>query len=341
MTTTSDVPQAWLDDEIAHARSETELLRHELTRLREELHQQRQETERLHEAIAVLEGRTWRHEAGQDLVRAGQHDLSGLHEQLAGEAALRRDQIGALDRARERDHEAVRALAQELRDWASRTASVEQSAAATRDVQQGTTAAIELNAQQRNGLQQGVDELVRQIAVLRDLSQRDGDALLRHLDAIDTLRREVAELAARQQSQRAAQARTDEAVAVLQARETHEQQLSDLVEQQRAVRTRLEERFAAVEARMEALARDLVSGAEERAALGRLLQGVDERVRRTGDVIEEQRLALIEQARTLTLANEQAVRRQMADMERQVRGGRELLARLAEQSRDTGRDALL
>lgn len=341
MTTMSDVPQAWLDGEIAQARSEAETLRHELTRLCEELHQQRQETERLHEAVAVLEGRTWRHEAGQDLVRAGRYDLVALHEQLAGEAALRRDQIGAMERARERDHEAVRALTEELRDWASRTAHAEQSAVATRDVQQGISAAIEQHEQQRDNLQQSVDELARQLAVLRDLSQRDGDALLRHLAAKDTLRREVADLAARQQAQRTAQSRTDEAVSALQARETHEQQLADLVEQQRAVRMRLEERFATVEARMEAMARDLVAGAEDRAALSRLLQGVDERVRRTGDVIEEQRLALIEQARVLTLANEHAVRRQMADMERQVRGGRELLARLAEQSRDTGRDALL
>lgn len=338
MTTIPDAPQAWLDEEIVHARTETETLRHELTRLREELHQQRQETERLHETVAVLEGRTWRHEAGQDLVRAGQHDLGELHAQLTDESALRRDQVAALDRVRARDREAVHALAEELHDWAARVARVEQATAAARDAQQGAAAALELSTQQRDGLQQAVDELSRQLTVLRDLSQRDGDALLRHLDVIDTLRREVAELAARQQAQRAAQSHTDEAVAALRAQATHEQQVLDEVEHLLLVRMRLEERFAAVEARMEAIARDVAAGAEERAALRRVLQGVDERVRRTGDVIEEQRLALIEQARTLTLANEQAVRRQMADMERQVRGGRELLARLAEQTRDAGQD---
>jgi hypothetical protein len=108
--------------------------------------------------------------------------------------------------------------------------------------------------------------------------------------------------------------------------------VNEALDQMRSLRERVEVRLSVLEGEVaEASGRQLETS-EERALLRRELANQDELLRGLVGLIEAQRLTLIEHVRRSTLAAEDAGRRQMQEIDRRARMGRELLARLTEQS---------
>ena len=95
----------WVDDQMQFALARVDALTRELEHVETALRSQSEEVSRLHDSLGVVEGRTVRHEVGQEQTREVRQEIAELEERLAQEAALRRDLAGQVDRFRGRDAE--------------------------------------------------------------------------------------------------------------------------------------------------------------------------------------------------------------------------------------------
>ena len=126
--------------------------------------------------------------------------------------------------------------------------------------------------------------------------------------------------------------RAEEDVAEVRARRDREDELLELVEQQRATRLGLEERLTALEGRLEEALQSVAGGARERLAISQHITGAEERMRALSEAIEAQRGAVIDHFRWLVEAEEAHGRQQIEEIEKRIRRGRSLLVRLSEGS---------
>jgi chromosome segregation ATPase len=305
---------------LSHTRATIDALRAEVTRLEEQLQ--------------VVEGRTLRHESGQDLAREVKGELAGLDERLESEATLRRDLAAIVERTGARDREFESELRRALEVIAGRLDRYEEHQNAGEERQRYLATA----AAERAGVDQHTDErltsLERQIAAQRDAAIENAEELGGAIARLPDLDRRLDELATEVAAARVARQRMEADIAALRSIRDREAEVLDLLEQQRATRTRHESRLAEIEELVAEAQQALGAAAEERARLAREQAGAAERLRNLGERLEALRVSIVEHMRRQVRAEEQAGRRVVEETERELRVARTLLTRMSEQTED-------
>ena len=114
------------------------------------------------------------------------------------------------------------------------------------------------------------------------------------------------------------------------ARRDRENEVLELIDQQRATRIRLEERLALYGEHLEEARERLGAAAEERGALARQLARTDERLLVLSEALEMQREAVVDHFHRLIEAERAASEKQVQGIEARLREGQQLLTRLRE-----------
>jgi len=328
----SAAPEPWLAERWERAEALIAELVRDLERLRSAVQEQHGEAAQVQETLALLDGRTRRHESGHEVAMAVRQELASLAVQLADETALRRDQAAEQERERARGRTDLRDLAESMLSLAERLTSVESTLAAERERQRAAADDVAARARAQDATTARLEALDRQLGALRDQSRRDAEAQAQRDGSTQELEPWLREAAARIQVIQQEQQRLSEEVAVLRSARDHDAELADLLEQQRASRQRMEQRFAELEERQTELARALDADIEQRRLLRNQIVGMQHQQRSQSESMEGQRISILEHLRRVTTTHEVAVRRQVEEMDRQLRSERDLLVRLIENS---------
>lgn len=322
----------WLGDELQRVLAREDTVARELDQIRAVLQAQADEASRLHDRLGLLDGRTLRHEAGQDLVRELSQRVAALGEQLEAETRTRRELVVQLERATQRDRDSEEAVARGLEALSRRVDHFEGRQAAGEERQRDIASGLAERDQEEQTVDGRLATLERQVAADRDVAHRSGEELSRLGGLTPGLAAAIDDLRALVHSLQVDQRRLDDDVAAQRAIRDREADLLDVLEQQRATRARTEERLNAVEEQLEELRRAVAASADERALLARGQAGLEQRMRTLGEAIEQQRQIVLAHLRRQLQADEQAGRRQVEEIERSARIARDLLVRLSEES---------
>ncbi|MDA1239441.1 MAG: hypothetical protein O2798_01220 [Chloroflexi bacterium] len=322
----------WVGDELQRALARLESLNREMHQVEESLHVQREELARLTESVHLVDGRTQRHEAGQDQARELRQGIAELEEQLRQEVSLRRDLVAQVDRATQRDTDAQREIRRALEVIASRLDQFDGRSAAAAERQRTFAEEIAAAETDDDHAEARIGRLERQVAAEREASRHQGTEIARVAGSIATFLANLEALEARSRTVLLDQRRLDDEVAALRAVRDRETELLEVVEQQRSTRARLEDRVNRVEEAVEELRLALAAEAEERTLIARTLAGESEQRRALSERLEAQRDTLTDHLRRLARADEEGRRRQIEEIERDIRITRGLLVRLSEEA---------
>ncbi len=330
--TAADLAGSWVGDELQLATARAQALERELEHVRAALAAQQEEVARLQEVLATVDGRTRRHEAGQDLAREVKQELATLQEQLAAEASVRRELAARLERTTERDHGDEERLQRALELVVRRLDRFEGRQSAVDDRQRHLELGIAERDQGGQAADGRLDALERRVDSDREAVHHAADAISRLDAALPGLVTGIDELRQRLQAVQNDQRRLDDDIASLRAVRDREGDLLEVLEQQRATRARTEERLNAVEEQIEQVRRTVADSGDERALLARSQSGVQGQLRGLSEELEALRLLFVAHFRRQLQADEQAGRRRIEEVEREARIARDLLVRLSEQS---------
>lgn len=329
---------AWLEEQLERALARIDALTREVARAQDALATREQEVEALRQSLAILDGRTRRHEATLDAVPELRRVVTDVEERLAAEAALRRDAATTAERGRDREAGDAHLLERDVIEIDRRLVAIEQALRAA--VERGTQhdATLSADARARQAAEARLDALQAQVASLADAARRDGGDRDGTREALDAARLHIG----------AVEARTD--VMVRELQQLHDEMLlvrrtldretavGDLVEQVRALRLRVEEGIADLDRRVDAQQETGSLDAEAQRVTRVHLATLDRAVADLASQVEAQRLVLLEHFQRLTAAAEDAGRRQTEEIDRQVRAARESLMRLAERADEATRE---
>ena len=173
------------------------------------------------------------------------------------------------------------------------------------------------------GVERRVSALVETAGTEREEQTRT-DAVVPNLVAT------VEEFGGRLTALQAALRRSEDGLARLESSLGREEELRQVIEQQRSVRIRLEERLRELEERLREALELLATAAEERLALRHQTMGLDQRMTMLTQSLEFQRDAVIDHFRRVLDVEEQQAKRQIEEIEQGLRRGRGLLVRLRE-----------
>ena len=320
----------WVDDQMQFALARVDALTRELEHVETALRSQSEEVARLHDSLGVVEGRTVRHEVGQEQTREVRQEIAELEERLAQEAALRRDLSGQVDRFRGRDAENQQELFRALQVIASRLDEIDGRASAEALRQRHLTEEIAEVDQDSEGVEQRLQAIERRVAAEYEANRHLGTEVARLASSVTGLLAAIDTVEARTRAISADQHRIAEDIATLRSVRDHEGELRELVEQQRATRARLEERMSQAEELIAELASQVAESAQARAVLQRQISGEAEQRRVLVERLEAQRDTFIEHMRRQARAQEDSHRRLIEDAERDIRTSRQLLVKLSE-----------
>ena len=314
--------------------SKVDELARELTHARAAVEALRAEVSRLEEQLQTVEGRTLRHESGQDLAREVKGELANVEERLEAEATLRRDLAAVVERGGSRDREFESELRRALEVIALRLDRFEghQSAADERQRTLASGAAEWIGSEQRT--EERVAALEQQLAAQRAAAIEHSNEIASAAARLPDIDRRLDELMTEAAAARVERQRVEAEVAALRSIRDREAELLDLLEQQRATRTRHETRLSEIEEFLATVVRTSGEAAEERARLAREQAGAAERLRTLGERLEGLRISIVEHLRRQVRADEQAGRRVVEETERELRVARTLLTRMSEQTED-------
>lgn len=328
----------WIGDELQRAQQRIESLTREITLLQHALKAQQEESARLVETIQMLDGRTLRHEAGQDAARAVRQELAVLEERIAAESALRRDLAAQLARAEEREAETqgelqrvLGQIASKLEDATGRDAAVLARQRASLD---------EAAEHERSGRDHDsrLEAVERQLGALEEQARHSGVDVARVVASFSPLPATLEAIEARVRTLQADQRRTDDEVAAVRTVRDREEALLEVLEQQRVTRARVEDRLNTVEEMVEEVRRRQSALAEEQALLVRTQAGAADERRAIFERIESQRDAVLDHLRRQLRAAEDSARRHIEETEREIRISRALLVRMDEEHEEAGRE---
>jgi chromosome segregation ATPase len=306
--------------ELTHTRDATEALRAEMLHVEEQLQ--------------TLDGRTQRHDAAQEQTREVRADIASLGERVASEITLRRDLGGIVERADSRDRELESELRRVLEVIANRLDRFEEHQAAIDERQRAVAATVAASSGQDQRIEDRFVALERQIAAQRDAAVEHADAVGAVAARIPDLDRRVDELDTESAAARAARQRMEAEIAVLRSVRDREAEVLDLLDQQRATRTRHESRLSEIEEFVTEVQQSLTETADDYSRLSHEQAGAAERVARLGERLEGLRVSIIEHQRRQVRAEEQSGRRNVEETERELRVARTLLTRMSEQTED-------
>lgn len=332
----------WIEEQLGRALERVEALAREVARLQAAGPLRDQAVDALREALATVDGRTQRHEAGLELARGLRQEVAALAERLAEESALRREQDAAgergQERGQERGHAAEQALGHTLQAVGDRVGDVERALAAAQE--RAARLGRDLAGRDTHEEQVGgrLEALAGQVAALAADAQREVGGVARLDAAVAALQLAARSLEARTDGLRDWQQRFEDDIATVLRVAAREQQLEDVVEQQRVLRQRVEAGLAMLQERAAAAQVAQAAEGEERALLRARLGALEQRLGAVTAEVSGQREVLLEHFRRATAAAEEAGRREMEEIDRQTRANRELLVRLAERADETARE---
>ena len=336
--TPRDVQGTWVGDELARALSRVDALTHALEVVQGGLRLQQEEIARLTEQLQVVDGRSQRHDAGQDAARDVRQEVARLEAAIQAESSLRRDLGARVERDDARDSETRRELQRVLEQIASRLDAVDGKQASI--VERGRYLAEEVagQASEGEGVEARLSNLERQIAAGQDMWRRSADEAARVAAALPDALARIEEMAGRLRASVTDQRRLEEDVAALRAVRDREEALLDVLEQQRVTRARMEERLNTVEETVQEVRRAQAAAAESLTLIEHDLAGEIEQHRAIGERIEAQRDLVAEHLRRALTAQEASARRRIEEMEQDIRTTRGLLVRLDESAAETTRE---
>jgi hypothetical protein len=322
----------WLEQQLQRAVARIDDLATEVEQLREALRTEHAEFARLQEELALLNGRTARHEAVLERVGAVQQQLAVLDQRLEGETALGRDTAGAIVREQQRDTEGQRVLEQALARLDADVARALQRLASVEERQRHAAEDAALMPREETSVEVRLDTIERHLSSLAADVRREADGRAAEAAAVPALRLDLNAIEARTRTLQEEQQRLEDELARAGTPDGLHASVDNAVEQARSLRERVELRLSALEARAEEAREAGAATAQDRALLQRQLLAHEEQLRALAARVEAERETLVEHTRRATAAAEDAGRRQMQELERQARTGRELLTRLIEHS---------
>jgi chromosome segregation ATPase len=324
--------ESWVGEDIQRALTRLDALNREVQQVEETLRVQRDEVARLAESVSLVDGRTQRHEAGQESAREMRQEIAALEERLLQEVSLRRDLSAQVERASQRESESQRELRRVLEVIASRLDQFDGREAASAERQRTIAQEIAADDTVDEHVDARLERLERQLAAEHESSRHQGTEIARLAGSLSTFLTNLDAIESRARTMLLEQRRLDDEVSALRSVRDREAELLEVVEQQRATRARLEDRVSRAEEALEEIRLALAAESEERALLTRLLAGESEQRRALGERIEAQRDAVVDHFRRVVRAEEESRRREIEEIERDIRVARGLMVRLFEQS---------
>ncbi|RLT27340.1 MAG: hypothetical protein DWI48_03845 [Chloroflexi bacterium] len=320
----------WLEEQLERALERIESLTRDVVRAHASHAAREQELDDLRTTLATIEGRTRRSELAQDALPEIRRALASVEERLTAESSLRRDQLSAADRGRERDDSADAGLARVMLELAERVVAIERTQAASVDRDAQRAAAAAEVAQEQQQLITRAETITAQVeSLMRGVRQESSD-LDAFREAIEASRIHTAAVEARTETmQRDLQQFGDQLAQVSQHLD-RETAFADLIEQHRVLRQRVEDGLASLERDAESKTHTTRAEVEERALLRAHVASMDRALLQLAERVEAQRLVLLDHFQRVTDSAEAAGRRQSDEIDRQVRAARELLVRLSE-----------
>ena len=323
-----EAPPTWIGDELRRAFETIGQMQREIEQLRAGISMQSERVLTLGDAVQTVEGRTQRHESGQESARELQHEIAQLEGQLEAESALRRDLSEHVGRSEGRENELQMELRRALEVISRRLDDLEGTQASVNEQQRRISSQRAERAQSDSAIAGRLDDVEQHVGA-RDFS---GESTVRLEAEVLSLRGTLDALEQRLSAMHLDQRRLDEELAQVRSIRDREDQLLDLLEQHRAGRTQVETRLSEIEELLADQAQRTSAAHEERSLLQREQSGHEERLRSLGERVEAQRLAMVDHLRRELRAAEESGKRRVEDIERELRVARGLILRLTEES---------
>lgn len=294
------------------------------------INQQQAELANLHEVVATLDGRTQRHEAGQDQARTVGSQIADLAERVEQESTLRRALVAALEQQAGQDRDERVALVKRSEQLADQIELLQSRLASDRARSGRVAADLSGQAQQDLSLGDRLSALEQQLTATGQELRLARDERARAEAVREQTQATLDRLMERAQAAEDARQRLEQELASLRIAVDGEHELRELVEQQRSVRARTEERIAAFEADLHQAKEGLAEATEQRAILQQQLAGDRQRLATMALALDEQREAIIDHFQRWTAVRGEAGKREVEEIERASREARDLLVRLTE-----------
>ncbi|MXZ46212.1 MAG: hypothetical protein F4Z08_04345 [Chloroflexi bacterium] len=292
----ADGVSGWAERQVAALRDNADRLRHEVDVLRSAMHEQQRTVAGMESTLTSIEEGVRRQEAEQQAVRSMQQRVQATLE--GAEAVI------------SRLNERVQAL--EQRSWSADS---------------GPRAASDADGSLGPGRTEEIDNRLR---AATDLAMQGRQAKERLDLALPEIGSSISQLDAKTETLRTELRRTSEELAQERARRDRENELLEVIDQQRAMRIRLEERLATYGEYLEEARERLGAAAEERAALARQAERTDERLLMLSEALDQQREAIVNHFQRLLEAERAASDKQIEGIEGRLREGQQLVTRLRE-----------
>lgn len=328
----------WLEQQLQRALARLEALTQQVEQLRDALRSEQAESNRLQQEVALLTGRTGRHEATLDQVRGLQQQLGALEQRLEAESVLRRDRAGSTDREQRRESEAQQSVETTVTRIDAEVQRVTDRLAALDERLRQVAGDVAQGGVEEGAIEARFDTLERRVESVIASGHRDDADRSAAESSIPELRSALAAIEARTRALHEEQQRFEEELGRLAPAAEVQTTLAAAVEQVRSLRERMEVRLLALEAQLEDSDHAGTRTADERALLQRRIAMQDERLRALDATVEAQRDTLIEHVRRSTAASEEAGKRQMQEIDRQTRAGRELVRKLVERADENAQE---
>lgn len=333
----ADVSRRHLVEELRDALEHGQQLDRELERVRETLESQSVDLVRMQEALTVLEGRTMRHESGQEKVRTSQHDVVVLAERMEQESSLRRDLNASVQQVINRERDQRDTMQHRLEELRSQVEQIQGNLASDRGLRQTDSDRLRRDHEDQ-AMNARVTELERGVADTKEIMRSGYEDRARFDSAVPGLLSGAQEFDERARASQAELRRLEDRVSQLESDRDRESELFDLVEQQRAGRIRTEERITALASSLEDICRDVAGASEERDVLRQQVIAYVDKLQGVADELQDQRAAMVEHFRRWTESTVDLGQRQVEEIERADRVARELLVRLTERSDEVAQE---
>ena len=330
-----DLRGTWVGDELTGALRHIDALTHALDTLQDGMRLQQEEIARLSDGLQTVDGRSQRHEAGQEIARGLRQEIATLQHALDTEAELRRDLVARVDRSDAREAETQRELQRVMEQIATRLNSADGRQASIAERERHLSVDLADQAREEQTFEARLTDLEARAAAEQDAMRHVGQEIARVAGSVPDLLAKIEDLAVRVRAVQEEQHRAVEEVAAIRAVRDREATLLEVVEQQRVTRLRLEDRLSTIEEEIEVVRRGNAAVLEQIALLVRDRAGEAQQRQRIEERLEAQRDTVAEHLRRTLHADEDRARRRIEEIERDVRVARNLLVRLDEQASES------
>ncbi len=327
-----DVRGTWVGDELSSALRHIDALTHSMETLQRGMRLQQEEIARLSDGLQTVDGRSQRHEAGQEAALGLRQEIAAVRSLMDAEAELRRDLVARVERSDTRETETQHELQRVLAQVATRLDASEGRQASIAEREQHLSVDLAGQASVDQATDSRLTDLERRISADQDATRHVGQESAHVAGIVPELLAKLDDLAARMQRMQEEQRRLSEETAAIRAVRDREAGLLEVLEQQRSTRSRVDDRLTALEEEIETMHRADAAIQDRLAMLTRDRAGEVEQRGRVEERLEAQRDIVAAHLRRVLRADEDRARRRVEEIERDIRIARDLLVRLDEQA---------